>query len=632
MGLTRLFILLGCAVLLEMALPLSSMAQADTAIKKDDMKKPDTVRHVTIDSFILKRKGLLGKLAKNLLTDTSAAATAGPVRNDLLFSIYEGRVIRSITVQGLDFGTAITDTTRRFRNALTNLANNFHHKTRGYVIRNNLFFHVGDKVFSYLLADNERHLRDQPYLQDARIVIRSSDKSFDSVDITILTKDVLSIGGSFRMHNSTSVSLTIREDNLGGWGDRLQGGVLYDQRRREKVGYGAEFIKRNIMGSFIDGYAGFENYADAFNTGRDEEVTYYGRLIRPLVNPYLRFTYAVEAAYHRTENMYVDDSTYKSDSRYRFFNYDSWIGWNTGAYKLGKLGKENSNDRLRTLLSMRFFRKQFQEIPDFLSQEYYYDYQDMTAVLGAISIFQQDFYKTRYIYGFGRNEDVPEGIDISLTAGWTKKQGIQRPYAGIDFQRFYFTSGEDYFNYTARVGSYFRSGSFEDLDVLFNLDFFSKLHIMNPRWKQRWFISAGITTQVNKELNEPLFLESQFGLPEFRNRKSIVGEVRSTVKAESVFFSPFTLANFRFAPFVFGNFVLLTPDKQKIGKSDLYSSIGGGLRSRNESLIFGTLEFKAHYFPRQNFFGDSWRIEFNTSVKFKYNRQFIKRPEIILAN
>jgi hypothetical protein len=256
----------------------------------------------------------------------------------------------------------------------------------------------------------------------------------------------------------------------------------------------------------------------------------------------------------------------------------------------------------------------------------------MTAVLASVSIFQQDFYKTRYIYGFGRNEDVPEGIDISATAGWTIKQGRKRPYAGIDFQRFYFTADEDYFNYTARVGSYFSKGSFEDLDVLFNLDFFSKLHVMGPKWKQRWFISAGMTTQVNKELNAPLFLESNFGLPEFRTRKTIVGEVRTTVKVESVFFSPFTFANFKFAPFVFGNFTMLTPDKQAFFKSDLYSSIGGGLRSRNESLIFGTLELKAHYFPRQNIFGDNYRVEISSSVKFKYNRQFIKRPEIILAN
>ncbi len=69
-----------------------------------------------------------------------------------------------------------------------------------------------------------------------------------------------------------------------------------------------EFIKRNIAGSFIDGSIGYDDFSDAFNSGRDEEVTYYARFIRPLVNPYLRFTYAAEVGYHRTENMYLNDS------------------------------------------------------------------------------------------------------------------------------------------------------------------------------------------------------------------------------------------------------------------------------------------------------------------------------------
>ncbi|MBO9562341.1 MAG: hypothetical protein J7621_06175 [Niastella sp.] len=616
-----------CSLLLLPA--IESLAQDPDSVVQT--VKTDTVKRASIDSFIMKRKGLLGKLARNLLSNNPTGdVVTGPVRNDLLFSIYDGRVIRSITVVGLDFGTAITDTSKRFKNQLTKLANGFHHKTRNHVIRNNLFFNVGDKVFPYLLADNERHLRDQPYLQDARIIIRSSDRSNDSVDVTVFTKDVLSIGGSFRMHNSQSVSGTIREDNLGGLGDRLSGSLLYDQRRKEKVGYGAEYIKRNIAGSFIDGYLGYDNFNDAFNSGRDEEVTYYARLIRPLVNPYLRFTYAGEVAYHRTENMYLNDSTYKTDARYQFLNYDSWVGWNTGAYRVGNV--QNENDRLRTLVSVRYFRKQFSEVPDTSSQEFYYNYFDRMGALASISIFRQDFYKVRYIYGFGRNEDVPEGMDISLTAGWTKTQGRERPYAGIDFQRFYFTEKEDYFNYTARVGGYFKKNSLEDVDVLFNLDYFSRLHNWSKNWKQRTFVSAGVTLQAHKELNEPLFLESQFGLPEYRNNRRVFGEIRSTLKVESVFFTPWIFLNFRFAPFVFGNAVLLTPEKQELKKSDLYSSVGGGLRSRNESLIFGTLEFKAHFFPRKNYFGDRWRIEVNTSVKFKYNRQFIKRPEIILAN
>jgi hypothetical protein len=153
---------------------------------------------------------------------------------------------------------------------------------------------------------------------------------------------------------------------------------------------------------------------------------------------------------------------------------------------------------------------------------------------------------------------------------------------------------------------------------------------LNARWKQRTFISGGIATQIKKELNEPLLLESQFGLPEFENI-NLGGDHRITVKAESVFFSPWSIALFRFAPFVFANAAVLLPEKEPINRK-FYSTIGGGIRSRNESLVFGTLEFKAFYFPRPNFNGDRFRFEFNTNIKFKYNSQFIRRPNFITIN
>src|SRR6185312_16046482 len=122
------------------------------------------------------------------------------------------------TIERLNFGELITDSTKNFKNSLTRLANTFHHKSREYVIRNNLFFKKGDRVLSYLLADNERHLRDQPYIQDAKIILRPVEGSPDSVDVLIRVKDVLSIGGSFELHNPKSAELSVREDNLNGWG------------------------------------------------------------------------------------------------------------------------------------------------------------------------------------------------------------------------------------------------------------------------------------------------------------------------------------------------------------------------------------------------------------------------------
>lgn len=91
-----------------------------------------------IDSFLLHQKGLLGKISRNLVANQALPSTT-PIRNDLLFNKYRGKVIRNIIVVRLDFGTSLTDTAKRFNNTLTHLANTFHHKTREKVIRNNLF-------------------------------------------------------------------------------------------------------------------------------------------------------------------------------------------------------------------------------------------------------------------------------------------------------------------------------------------------------------------------------------------------------------------------------------------------------------------------------------------------------------
>ncbi len=119
---------------------------------------------------------------------------------------------------------------------------------------------------------------------------------------------------------------------------------------------------------------------------------------------------------------------------------------------------------------------------------------------------------------------------------------------------------------------------------------------MGKRWKQRTFITGSISTQWNKVLNEPFLLESQYGLPEFTNI-FLGGDYRLRHKAESVFFSPWTLASFKFAPLFLEMRALLTPVDQSAKATKLYGTIGGGIRTRNESLVFGTLEFKTYYFP-----------------------------------
>jgi len=286
---------------------------------------------------------------------------------------------------------------------------------------------------------------------------------------------------------------------------------------------------------------------------------------------------------------------------------------------------------MRTLLGLRYLRQHFTEVPSKYQDQYSYQYANLQAVLAAVTIFRQDFYKAQHVYGFGRNEDIPEGTDLSLTAGWTKKAGVERPYLGIDIQRYFFTARESYFNYTLKAGAYLHNQKLEDINLLLNVDYFSRL-LHFGKLKQRNFVSGGIAHQPERVLNEPLFLQSDYGLREWHNDTLLAGNTRITLKAESVFFLPWNLANFRFAPFAFGNLCVFTPVTKKFSHSDWYNSFGGGMRTRNESLIFETMELRAYFFPQKNFFNEYWRFEFNTNIRFKYNRQFVKKPDFVNAN
>jgi hypothetical protein len=590
-------------------------------------QQPDSTDITKNDSFfLLKKKGLLGKLARSIAADTIKDDNL--VRIDYLYRRYRGRVIRNIEIRRLDFGVPINDTSQSFKNKLTRLADDLHHTTREYVIRKNLFFKENDKLVPSLLADNERHLRDQTFVNDVKIIVRRVPETRDSVDVIVLTKDVLSIGGKFKMSSLTKVETSVREDNLGGMGNKLEVGTLFDQKRSRNFGFGSEYILRNINGSFVDGTFGLRDYANSFNTYEKQEKTVYMQFLKPLANPYMKWTYALEAAWHKNVNQYESDSLFQMDNRYQYYNIDAWVGFNKSA---SKLNRTNQDDRLRTLFGLRFLHNEFHTVPIKYQTEYFYQYADLTGVLGSISVFRQDFYKTQYVYGFGRNEDVPEGMDISLTGGWTDKNARVRPYIGLDMQINYFSKKRNYYNYTLRIGGYQYRKRYEDIGILGNVEFFTRLRSLGKRWKQRTFITVGLTTQLRKQLAEPLLLESQYGLPEYTD-VHLGGDHRLTLKAETVMFNNWRLLSFRFAPFIFGNASLLTPEGRPVIKANFYNSLGAGMRTRNESLVFGTLELRGFFFPNKNFDGSYWRVEFNTNVRFKYNSNFIRRPQFIMMN
>jgi hypothetical protein len=83
---------------------------------------------------------------------------------------------------------------------------------------------------------------------------------------------------------------------------------------------------------------------------------------------------------------------------------------------------------------------------------------------------------------------------------------------------------------------------------------------------------------------------------------------------------------------VFANLTYIRTVGDPIANGDIYSSIGSGMRVRNENLIFGTIELKAFYFPRTNLQVSPWNISLITNLRYKYNSSIISKPDFVQIN
>lgn len=627
----RCLFLTGIFYLLQFCL----YAQTDSVSKKiqhdtlPDKPGQDTLQKKSLDEYLKTRKGFIGKMFKGLTRDTTEVQKANDLkRNDVPYQLFQGAVIRNIIIKDLPFGIPLNDTSEKVVTIFTRAANTLHHSTRTTVIRNNLFFREHELLAPYLMADNETYLRQLPYVQDALITVVPAHKlRLDSVDVYVVVKDLFSLGVSVASIGLKNTDIAVKEDNIAGSGNGFILHGLYDISRRKNFGGGVEYVLRNIGGSFINFNAGYQSYYPNI-VGLKEENLYFLRLTKPLINRYSHWTFQLDGSYHSTRNMYSSDSIYFSDIRYRFYNIDAWAGYNINSTGFTTITEDK---RLRKLIGLRVIDQQFQELPDKYISQYDWRYASLTGALASLSLYRQNFYKSQFIYAFGINEDIPEGLNLTITAGYTKKQNLSRPFIGLNYERSAFNSRNNYFSYALRAEGYLNHKNFEDINLFGTVDYFDHLKAMGTKWKQRTFIDIGVAKQINTILNEPLYIDSKYGLPEFRNGP-FGGSLRTSVKAESVFYSPWALQSFRFAPFIFSNAGLFTPYNFPINSSNIYTIVGGGLRTRNESLIFGTLELRGYYFLKKNVYNENWRFDISTNITFKYNAQLVRKPDFIQVN
>jgi hypothetical protein len=492
-----------------------------------------------------------------------------------------------------------------------------------------LFFNIGDTLYPFLVADNEKFLRELAFIQDARIVASNDPSDSNGVIMNIQWKDIFPFGGSANIGSIQSFNAEINHNNVMGLGDKIQINALYDLDRRPLAASGFEYIKRNFMGSFLNLTIGIDKIKPTFNSGRREEYARYIKGDLPLVSPYHSFTGGFEFGKYESNNTYSSRLPYQQVYKYAYGMMDGWMGINIGA---GLRVKDNLQTRLRKFISFRAVSKRFSEIPDTAYKKYDIHYSNIDAGLIAFNIFKQEYYHTSFIYGFGRNEDVPEGYSFSVISGLTQRNMRTRPYLGLDYERDYFTNQKNYTNFIIKLGGYLHNGSLEDISFLSSVNYFTSLKkLSNPKWSKRSFVQISATQQLNTILNEPLYLRSEFGIPTFKN-DNIQAATRVSCNIESVYYNTVKYYGFSFAPFTFVNSSYIKLIGEALDKGSIYTALGLGCRTRNENLVFGTIELKAYYYPRTISNMTPLNVSLTTGLRFRYNSQLIRRPDFVQMN
>ncbi len=593
----------------------------DTMTELTGNKVRDTIRRKWMHNIFQQAWNSVQKTPGDTAFENNVLNT----KSEDAFMCYSGAVIRHINTSQYGFDRNFIDTTRRITSFAARAARTLHRNTRDWVIRDNLFFREHQTLDPYIIADNERYLRTIGYLQDTRILVEPVPGSDDSVDLLVITKDLFSIKADVDNSGISSGKLRLREDNFLGMGQQIFGAVLYDPRRNPSFGYEAQYAKYNIGGSFIQGTVAYTNTNSSRRLGLEDEESYFLRLDRPLPSPYFHAAGGLEMSYNKALNVYnQNDSFY---NQYSYTNFDVWAGYNLFLEDI--LRGDNSN-RERKFLSLRYLNQHFIELPEIFKHQYNYVYNSKEAVLGRLTFFKQDFIKTQYIYGFGVTEDVPYGYNISLTAGWWKQLDLSRPYAGVNVDYYVAKSEGAFAQYYLRTGAYFHQNTVQDASILAGFRYFSKL-IFTGNVKIRESIRATYTQLFNRITSEPLRIDNPFGLREV-GTDSLYGIQRASVQTETTVFTNIRLYKFKLAPFVYADVSALRAEHDPFSQTNIYTGIGGGLRTRNESLIFGTIELKAIWFPRTIPGNTAFRITLNSDIRYRYNTQYVQAPDIARLN
>jgi hemolysin activation/secretion protein len=248
--------------------------------------------------------------------------------------------------------------------------------------------------------------------------------------------------------------------------------------------------------------------------------------------------------------------------------------------------------------------------------------------LSSFSVSSQAFFKSKLIFDFGRTEDIPFGMRITLTMGPEINEFNSRLYTGLSLSQGRYIGKFGYLYTRIEGGGFLRDDLYFEQGVInTEINYFSPLIIIN-RFKFRHFVNARYVRGIRRFEDEFIGINDLEGIRGFRSSLPL-GQQKTILNYEINAFTPYYLYGFRFVIFGFADAGIVGPEYKKWHDGEFFSGLGVGVRIRNERLVFETITLRLGYYanhPERSF---PLFLDIYGEQRLNPDNFFVTKPDII---
>ncbi|MCB2222157.1 MAG: hypothetical protein KQI35_17370 [Bacteroidetes bacterium] len=541
--------------------------------------KNDSLKYGALENFSEKSKFtkfLHHLILKKVTPDTLQKAKKSKRIKPKSYLGNEGYIIRDIHVVTFDpFGHFIQDTSIHPQKFLMKAGNTLHIKTYPFTIKNMLLFKENEPYDSLAVQESERLIRSQRFLRDVQLFTLPASKGSDSLDVYVWVWDVWSlVPGVAWSTNSLKTDLT--DENFIGLGHRFRGDMRWDRptgTNFTRISYLIPNIKTSYISASLEYY--FSGNNDLLRNIAFERTFY---------SPLTKWAGGVFLGQMITSVSYIQQDTVRHISSNTNLQ-DYWGAWSWKLLKGNSVAARTTN----LILSGRMIMTRYPGRP--AASEAANIFNSQTTYFAGLGFTSRKYIRDRYIFDYGKVEDVPIGRAFGLTAGFDVQQ-TNRWYLGLqaawgNYYRFGYLS--THFEY----GTFVQTSGLQQGAITGRFNYFTRLFKLG-NWKIRQFVKPTAIFGLKRFPGDNLtFKEDMKGFEELAYAASSM--VVLTLQTQS--YAPWNLFGFHFGPYFFTSLGMLGNESSGFSKSRLYSFFGLGVLIKNDYLVFNNFQVSLAFYP-----------------------------------